>query len=260
MKKGCPEMNWIIKFNQLEKENTDKVLDIIAKFDKYKNDMLDDMYTKAYNLEYSIDKLNVEVLRFNELDEEINKLIEIYKEIKNEFDTVMNKVADYLHGTGREVRQLQYNMIETTSRYITSNKEQGMLDRRIDMFGKKLIKMAHTLEIHHVDESIILKEIREKFEIIFKIAEKKLNKEIEEECELIEQLKEKKQRDYFKIFDYKEMINLAEQNEYKQVRISGDHIIMQHKKSNKIVPIPAHELKYGLMLQIQKQISANKIS
>ena len=55
------------------------------------------------------------------------------------------------------------------------------------------------------------------------------------------------------------MINLAEKHEYKQVRQSGDHIIMQHKKTNKIVPIPAHELKYGLMLQIQKQIETNKI-
>ena len=27
-----------------------------------------------------------------------------------------------------------------------------------------------------------------------------------------------------------------------------------------IVPIPVHELKYGLMLQIQKQIKANKIA
>ena len=34
-------MNWIIKFNQLEKENTDKTIDIIAKFDKYKYDLLD---------------------------------------------------------------------------------------------------------------------------------------------------------------------------------------------------------------------------
>jgi len=31
----------------------------------YKNDMLDDVYTKAYNLEYSIDRLNIEVIRFN---------------------------------------------------------------------------------------------------------------------------------------------------------------------------------------------------
>ncbi|NRT71132.1 type II toxin-antitoxin system HicA family toxin [Clostridium beijerinckii] len=53
------------------------------------------------------------------------------------------------------------------------------------------------------------------------------------------------------------MIDLAEKNEYKQVRQSGDHIIMQH---NKTVPIPAHELKYGLMIQIQKQIHANKAS
>ena len=40
-------MNWIIKFNQLYKQYKDKALDIIAKYDKYKNDMLDDVYTKA---------------------------------------------------------------------------------------------------------------------------------------------------------------------------------------------------------------------
>ena len=78
--------------------------------------------------------------------------------------------------------------------------------------------------------------------------------------EVIEQIKQSEKKDYFKIFDYKEMIDLAEKNEYKQVRQSGDHIIMQHIKTNKIVPIPAHELKYGLMLQIQKQIQTNKIS
>ena len=86
------------------------------------------------------------------------------------------------------------------------------------------------------------------------------NKEYDERSELLEQLKRKQKKDYLKIFDYKEMIDLAEKHEYKQVRQSGDHIIMQHKKTNKIVPIPAHELKYGLMLQIQKQIHANKVS
>ena len=48
-------------------------------------------------------------------------------------------------------------------------------------------------------------------------------------------------------------------NDYKQARQSGDHIIMQRKKTNKIVPIPAHELKYGLILQIQKQIETNML-
>ena len=50
-------MNWITKFNQLEKENTDKTLDILGKYDKYKYELLDDVYIKAHNLKYSIGKL-----------------------------------------------------------------------------------------------------------------------------------------------------------------------------------------------------------
>jgi predicted RNA binding protein YcfA (HicA-like mRNA interferase family) len=73
----------------------------------------------------------------------------------------------------------------------------------------------------------------------------------------MQKLKESQKKDYSKIFDYKEMIDLSEKNEYKQLGKEGSYYY-QHKKTNKIVPIPAHELKYGLMIQIQKQIQINK--
>ncbi|HEX9027113.1 MAG TPA: type II toxin-antitoxin system HicA family toxin [Clostridium sp.] len=257
-------MNWIIKFNQLEKENTDKVIDIIAKFDKYKNDMLDDVYTKAHNLKYLIDnfidKLDVDVIMTDIMYEEAGNFFDSYNEIKDEFENVMHHVKDYIYVIGREIRELQYKMIEITEKYIRTNKEYDLLNKRIEIFGKKLFNISISLDTHSVNESCILGEIREVLNIMHKIIMAKLDKEIQDEYKLIEQLKQNQKKDYFKIFDYKEMVDLAEKHEYKQVRQSGDHIIMQHKKTNKIVPIPAHELKYGLMLQIQKQIQANKVS
>ena len=129
----------------------------------------------------------------------------------------------------------------------------------MDVFSKKLANMSIVLEMGSTDETGIFGEVYENIMTIKKIIERKNKEYDDEEYELIEKLKQSQKKNYFKIFDYKEMINLAEQNEYKQVRQSGDHIIMQHNKSNKIVSIPAHELKYGLMLQIQKQIETNKI-
>ena len=96
--------------------------------------------------------------------------------------------------------------------------------------------------------------------MIQEIGEKKNKAYDDRQCKLMQKLKESQKKDYMKIFDYKEMVSLAEKNEYTKVRQTGDHIIMQHIKTNKIVPIPAHELKYGLMLQIQKQIHTNKVN
>jgi SepF-like predicted cell division protein (DUF552 family) len=257
-------VNWVVKFDELNQEYTDKALDLIAKYDKHKNDMLNQVYTKAYNLEYSIDKLKdefyVDVVTSGELCSQIDKLYQIYREIKDEFENVVSEIKKFIYVIGPEIRELQNNMLVITSKFIKSNKDYNMLYKRIDVFSKNLINIAIGLDVHCIDETYILEEIHEDFSILYKMIEKKINKESEEEHELMEHFKQSQKRNYLKIFDYKEMINLAEEHEYEQIRQCEDIIIMQHKKTNKIVPIPVHELKYGLMLQIQKQIQVNKIS
>ena len=256
-------MNWIIKFNQLEKENTDKVIDIIAKFDKYKFDLLDNVYTKAYNLKYSIgkliDKLNANAIVGEQLREELERLVKAYIQIQDDYDNVMAEMKKYIYVCGSEAAELKCTMIKIVSLYITTRKDALMFDKRMGVFTKKLIDMSFIFDMGSLGESEILQEVYWDIMAIKDIINTR-NKEYDERIELLEQLKRNQKKDYFKIFDYKEMIGLAEKHEYKQVRQSGDHIIMQHKKTNKIVPIPAHELKYGLMLQIQKQIQTNKIS
>jgi predicted RNA binding protein YcfA (HicA-like mRNA interferase family) len=256
-------MNWIIKFNQLEKEYTDKTLDIIAKFDKYKNDMLDDVYTKAYNLKYSIDnlidKLNENIIVGEELRVEVEKLIHTHIELQDMHEDAVSEIKKYVYDCGMEVVEMKDNMLQITGRYIRSNKDALLLYKRIDVFSRKIINISDLLGMHSTDDNGIFKEVYWDIMTIKKIINTR-NEEYDKKYELLEQLKRSERKDYSKIFDYKEMIDLAEKHEYEKVRQSGDHIIMQHKKTNKIVPIPAHELKYGLMLQIQKQIKTNKIS
>lgn len=257
-------MNWIIKFNQLEKNNTDKIIDIIAKFDKYQNDKIDDVYTKAYNLKHSIgnllDKLNAHAIVGEKLKTEVERLIQIYIEMVDEYDKAMVEIKKYIYVCGNEVIELNQNMIRIINLYIRSDKDFFMMQTRMDAFTKKLISISASLEMFDIDKEGVFQEVYNDLMSIKEIIETRNNEYDDEQEKLLKQLKESQKRDYCKIFDYKDMIDLAEKNEYKQIRQSGDHIIMQHKKTNKIVPIPAHELKYGIMLQIQKQIHANKVS
>ncbi len=257
-------MNWIIKFNQLEKENTDKVLDIIAKFDEYKNDILDDVYTKAYGLKHSIgnllDKLNAYAIVGEKLEEEIERLIKLYIEVKEDYEKAEDEIRKYMYTCANEAAEVKCSMIDITSRYLTSKKDAFMFRRRMDVFTAKLINMSFIFDMDSMGEIEVLQENYWDLTAIKKIIDARNKEYDDEQYELIKKLKESQKKDYSKIFDYKDMIDLAEKHEYKQVRQSGDHIIMQHKKTNKIVPIPAHELKYGLMLQIQKQIQINKVS
>lgn len=257
-------MNWIIKFNQLEKENTDKVLDIVTRIDKYKNDKLDEVYTKAYTLKHSIDnlidKLNAHAIVGEELRQEVERLIRTHIQIQDEYESAMSEIRNYVYICGSEVIELNQGMIKTIKRYLRSNKDFFMMQTRMDVFTKKLIDMSYSLDMLSIDEEGIFPEVYHNIMLIKNIIETRNKEYDDKQYEMMEKLKESQKKDYFKIFDYKEMIDLAEKHGYKQVRQRGDHIIMQHNKTNKILPIPAHELKYGLMLQIQKQIQANKVS
>ena len=85
--------------------------------------------------------------------------------------------------------------------------------------------------------------------ILISFANRKINRLRDKKQE---QIKHKKK--YRKIFDYKEMVRLAEKNNFEYVRSNGDHDIYMHKDTYKVVVIPQHNLGYGLMIDIQKQI------
>lgn len=61
-----------------------------------------------------------------------------------------------------------------------------------------------------------------------------------------------------KIFNYKDMEKYALDQDYEFKWSNGtSHKIFQHRRTNKCVVIPSHELGYGLSCKIQKQIALN---
>lgn len=63
-----------------------------------------------------------------------------------------------------------------------------------------------------------------------------------------------------KYVDFKDLIKLAESNDYFYERSNGDHRIYKHNSTGKIVVIPYHNLGQGLSFAIQKQIKLNSVA
>jgi len=256
-------MNWIVKFNQLEKECIDKILDIIAKYDDYKNDILDNVYTEIYKtkpiLNSMVEKLNANTITQEYFDNCSRQIQTVADNMNKEYDIIIPKIYTYLQECIAEILRIRNSTFDTIYDCLQSKKEYILMKKRADLVSRKIANMAHSFDMEKFYEMEIVQETLNDLSMIQEIVQKKNSEYDERQAKLMEQLKEEQKNDYIKIFDYKEMVSLAEKNEYKQIRQTGDHIIMQHKITNKIVPIPAHELKYGLMLQIQKQIKANKI-
>lgn len=63
-----------------------------------------------------------------------------------------------------------------------------------------------------------------------------------------------------KYIDFKDLIKLAESNNYFYERSNGDHRIYKHNSTGKIVVIPYHNLGQGLSFAIQKQIKLNSVA
>ena len=194
------------------------------------------MYTKAYNLKYSIgnliDKLNIHAIVGEELKNEVERLVQTYIQMKDDYENVLDEIDKYIYVCASEAAELKCTMIKITSLYVRTSKDALMFDRRMDVFTKKLINMSLIFDMGSMGETGILQEVYGDLMTIRDIINIR-NKEYDERYELLEKLKQNQKKDYIKIFDYKEMINLAEQNQYKQVRKSGKHIMMQHMKTNK---------------------------
>lgn len=74
------------------------------------------------------------------------------------------------------------------------------------------------------------------------------------------QLKSVPKQSNVKYIDFKDLIKLAESNDYFYERSNGDHRIYKHNSTGKIVVIPYHNLGQGLSFAIQKQIKLNSVA
>ncbi|NFS11568.1 type II toxin-antitoxin system HicA family toxin [Clostridium botulinum] len=252
------EISWIKAFNILEDDLIYKHLDKLVEVEKIKETEFNDSYVKFYELQDKIDNIDINNLPkfLNDVQLYSKKYLEISNEYQISLDKYLKKIDEIIECFKQYDKEFDNNL----KLYVKDNEtvDINLLFTRICLLNKKTRGMAKSMKLSDLAIDDIRLCVNDDIEILTRIATRKANKKLEQ-LEL-EQKKIKQRNKYKKIFDYKEMVKLAENNNYEYSRCCGDHAIYVHKDSFKIVVIPQHELGFGLMLDIQKQIKENKVA
>lgn len=244
------------KLSMYEKETLDSTFDIMAEYEIAKANLLNDAYNKCCILLYNL--RNIDLMGNSALDlaSIINNYIIEFNEIGKEFNKCIDDIIIKYKSIDSDVNNIQIKLFNQMSLYVKCKRDYQLLAARMVKFNRTTNNIYNTLDKSCKYEYSILKEIKSEIESLQKYTDDKYVKEYA--APIIESNKTER-KNLTKIFDYKEMVRLAQENNYRQIRCNGDHLIMIHNESNKIVVIPAHELGYGLMIKIQRQIEDNKL-
>ena len=238
-------MSWITEFNRLEKIYIDNILDLIISFAELKEDKFSNIYTKACNLLYETTSTKIK-----NVEERIDRNSDEWKEIIRHMSAIGNELKNEYKKLRIESDVLERKFIKNSGRYI-KRRELTLYIKRCNMLRNKVSVMIKSIQDNYAEE---LTDVL--IQILYETG-RLSTEEDKVKYELIQE--ENKKIEYKKIFDYKEMESLARKYGYEKVRTSGDHMMYKNKDTNKLVPIVAHDIQYGLSRQIQKQLYRNSI-
>ncbi|AQS09658.1 YcfA-like protein [Clostridium saccharobutylicum] len=257
-------ITWIERFNQLDKEYTDKVIDVIAQQEAFRYKTLDKFYVNVYALQSEIDNTDIENLNIKDLVTKISKWVDTNTKQSKEYVDLMKEIYGNFKKSGAKIQSFYDEVEDRMTAYMNEYTDFDMLYKRLQTLSQKFIHMAISLKMNCLGHDGQIIETTSELLKLNKIAKEKsdefISKNDEQIQKIMKELKEnKKNNQYKKIFDYKEMVDLAKSEGYKETgRYNGDHMIMIYPNTNKILVIPQKTLGYGLMLSIQKQIESNK--
>ena len=243
---------WKTVFNELDKQYTDKVIEIASDYEILRQTEFAPLLIDGYELNYKL-KNEFEIMDEKDFWESLytnNKYIERYNSLTKKMEKELLKCCKKIKDYYEEIQDIVIPFSKKLS-------DADEIFNRLGHLKGKWFNMLLTFECNKIGESCtifnenasILNEKRIK---LIEDLERKLQ-EIKNQTEY----KPSKGQEYKKIFDYKEMNRLAETSGYIFSRFTGDHKVYLHKNTNKIVVIPQHELKFGIMCNIQKQIINN---
>lgn len=242
---------WQVVFNEQDKIYTDRVIDMASDYEIYRQKLFEQLIVDSYDLNHKIkneigsidgdtlvkyiDKNNSYTEKWRELREKTTK--ELYRRcgiVRNFYDEISDKVLPFC------------KFLEDANDVFV----------RLNHWKGKIFNIFLALDMNKIaEENSILSEnvsllMQEKARIIGDLTDSQEQIEVQDKQQI-------RENEVKKIFDYKEMNKLAKTNGYEFSRFNGDHKVYLHKNTNKIVVIPQHELNFGIMYNIQKQIINN---
>ncbi len=252
---------WQDVYRETSREAEEKGLDFICEHINFKEDLLNDLYVQAYQMQHELSNIDIINIEVDEGIDLMNKFMDKFEKIEDEYYRKVTEIKDNFFTTGLKIRELSDRVLKTSAFHVITKTDRMLLTKEFFDFKRKMVNMATSFGYHDLLEGDdVFKYIRDDLKKMYRILAKREIKSSKEALEEIEQMKKERQK-YSKIFDYKEMCKYAIREGYELCRQGAtDHIIFKYAESGKIVTIPAHDLGTGLAEKIKKQIRANKVA
>lgn len=253
------EKYWETAFKETSLEAEEKGLDFICEHINFKENLLNDLYVEAYQMQHELNKIDILDIEVDEGIDLMNNFMNKFEKIEDEYYKKIAEVKDNFLTIGLKIRELSDRVLKISAFHVTNEKDRMLLTKEFLGFKQKMVNMATSFGYHDLLEGDdIFRYIRDDLKTMNKILVKREIKDSEEANRELEKMKKERQK-YSKLFDYKDMCKFAIEQGYRQCRQGAtDHIIFKYPDSGKIVPIPTHDLGIGLAQKIKKQIKNNK--
>lgn len=228
--------NWVIEMNKLEKE----ILSIMYARSMHIYEVFDEKLMRLFNREVG----NIYTTK-GELDNST---------LPEDLDELECYVNDEIRDLDRLILAVFTDRSSTILRECMPSRKQAVLvKKRMSILVAKINNYLHNFhDMTFEDATIMLCNLLDNINDFLDWYESE-NLEKAEEA-LVEFSVEKSGFKFRKLFNYKDMIDYAEDNGFVYKGSNGDHQLYEHKETNKVVVIPAHTLGTGIAYKIQKQI------
>jgi predicted RNA binding protein YcfA (HicA-like mRNA interferase family) len=174
-----------------------------------------------------------------------DEVINLQEYIKDGEDIRQKLMVDAVKDTKEIVDKI--NELEAIAYYNSIQKLANQIHARMLQSLGRITFIINEIcnEVFHPYYKQINSELHELSEIL-SAKQLELNRILEKHPEESEKSK------VIKIFDYKKLNKLVQSNGYEEVRQTGDHKIFSNGK--KSIPVPQHNLKFGISAKIQKEM------
>lgn len=251
-------MNWIKQFNQTSKEIEQLVYDesikIIMKVEEYYKLAYENLSEvtvigTANNADITIEDIKDNIYKITIRSNIIEDLLACINEINLGFIT---RILDVLSRCIKMFTIKLYAMVN-------NNKEKMLCKKRLQLWLAKMQNQMLDLS-NYLNEGLAQEFFDSSEELCMTVGEHLSNQFIKtffnnvKENQNVDDIIDNKM---LNIYDWKDMEELALNNNYKYKYSNGSHRIYEHSNTHKIIVIPSHNLGKGLSIKIQKQIYLN---
>jgi predicted RNA binding protein YcfA (HicA-like mRNA interferase family) len=255
------EKSWQVEYEEVSHECEEKALDHICEHIKVKEDLINDLYVQAYQIQHQLNNIDIIDIEVNEGIDIINKIMDKFEPLEDEYFKNIEKVKDNFFQTGLKIRELSERVLRASAFHVINSTDRMLLTKKSLDFKHKMANMATSFGYDELLEGDnIFRYIRDDLQTMFRILNKRLTKEAKEALREAEQMKKQRQK-HSKIFNYKDMCKYAVEQGYEFCRQGAtDHRIYKYAETGKIVVIPTHDDLGELAEIIKKQIRENKVA